>query len=232
MWLVLRCLVEEVLAVCQVMLRTAGCRGERRFDAFRVGHFQSPIHLVGRDVVEAFAFVSLWQAFPIKLGGLEEGERSHDVRTSECEGVLYGAVHVALCCEVDDAVDLLVLHQFVEGIEVADVHLHELVVGLVLNVFQVREVACVGQLVEVDDLVLGVLVDEEAYYVTADETGSTSYDDVEFHNYIRSVNGLSKSFRLICLVSFSLRIDFSMGIRQSMPRLRSVMAIPSSASGW
>ena len=163
---------------------------------------------------------------------MQEGECSHHIRASKGEGVFDAAIHMTLCCEVDDAVDLLVLHQFVEGIEVADVHLHELIVGLVLDVLQVREVACVGQLVEVNDLVLGVLVDEEAYYVTADETGSTSYDDVEFHNYIRSVNGLSKSFRLICLVSFSLRIAFSMGIRQSMPRLRSVMAIPSSASGW
>ena len=64
-WLVLRCLVEEVLAVCQVMLRTAGCRSERRFYAFGVGHLQSAVHLVGRDVIEAFAFISLWQTFPI-----------------------------------------------------------------------------------------------------------------------------------------------------------------------
>ena len=65
-----------------------------------------------------------------------------------------------------------------------------------------------------------------------DKTGSTSYDDVKFHSYLFISNGLSKSLRLMCFVSFSLRIAFSFGMRQSMPRLSSVMEMPPSASGW
>ena len=42
-------------------------------------------------------------------------------------------------------------------------------------------------------------------------------------------NGLSKSFRMACFVSFSLRIAFSVGIFQSMPRLSSIMLMPPSA---
>ena len=41
---------------------------------------------------------------------------------------------MALGSKMDDAVDMLVLHQLVDCVEVADVHLYELVVGLVLNV--------------------------------------------------------------------------------------------------
>ena len=70
---------------------------------------------------------------------------------------------MALCCKVDDAVDVLVLHQLVEGIEVADVHPDELVVRLVLDVLEVGEVAGIGQLVKIDDLVLGIFVYEESY---------------------------------------------------------------------
>ena len=175
--LVLRCLVEEVLAVGQVVLRTAGCRGERRLDAFGICHLQSPIHLVGGDVIEAFAFVLLWQAFPIELGSLQEGECAHDVCTSEGEGILDAAIDVALSGEVDDAVHLLVLHQLQECVEVADVHLHELIVRLILDVLEVGEVAGIGQLVEVDDLVLRVFVDEEAYYMAADKTGAACDND-------------------------------------------------------
>ena len=45
-------------------------------------------------------------------------------------------------------------------------------------------------------------------------------------------NGLSKSFSIACLVSFSERLACSVGIFQSMPRLSSRILMPPSASGW
>ena len=92
---------------------------------------------------------------------------------------------------MDDAVYLLILHEFVESVEVANVHLHELIVGLILDVLQVCEVSGIGQLVEIDDVILGIFVDEKPYNMTADESGSASYDDVKFHCYSVKVNGLS-----------------------------------------
>ena len=79
--------------------------------------------------------------------------------------------------KVDDAVNLLLLHQLVESVEVADVHLHELIVRLVFNILQVGQVAGVGQLVEVDDVVVGIFIDKEAYNVRANEacTASDNY---------------------------------------------------------
>ncbi len=44
---------------------------------------------------------------------------------------------MALGGKVNDAVYLLVLHQLVEGVEIADVHLDKLVVRLVFDVLQV-----------------------------------------------------------------------------------------------
>lgn len=78
---------------------------------------------------------------------------------------------------------MVLFHQGEHRIEVADVFLHERVVGLVLDVVQVSQVAGVGQLVEVDDVVVGVLVDEQADYMAADETGTAGDYDVslEFH---------------------------------------------------
>ena len=65
-----------------------------------------------------------------------------------------------------------VLHQLVERFEITDVHLHKLVVRLVLDILQVRQVSSVCQLVQTDDIIFRVLVHEQSYHVAADESGT------------------------------------------------------------
>ena len=83
--------------------------------------------------------------------------------------------------KVDDAVDFVVDHEFVHRVKVADVGLDEGVVLLVFNVLEVGKVAGVCELVDVDDVVVGVFVHEEAYYVAADESGSACYYYAALH---------------------------------------------------
>ena len=87
---------------------------------------------------------------------------------------------MTLSSQVNDAIHFLVLHQLVEGIEVADVHLHKLVVGFVLDVLQVSEVASIRQLVEVDDVILGILVHKQAHHMAANEACATGNNDISF----------------------------------------------------
>ena len=134
MRIVLRGLQEELVTICQVMLSTRSGRSERWFNALRMRQLQCAIHLVSRDMVEALALVTLRQCLPIEFGSLQKAQRTHHVGLGKGKRVLDGAVHMALSSEVDDAVDLLVLHQLVESIEIADVHLHKLVVRLVLYI--------------------------------------------------------------------------------------------------
>ena len=130
---------------------------------------------VGHDVIELL---------PVELGCLKEGEGSHHIGAGEGERVLDGTVHMRLSRQVDDSVHLLLLHELVEGLEVADVHSDEPVIRLVLNVLEVLEVAGIGQLVEVYDPVVRVFVDEKSHYMTADEAGTTCYDYCSFHNLL------------------------------------------------
>ncbi len=181
MRLVLEVFGEEEFAVGQMVLPAGGLRGEGGLDAFGVRHFQGTIHFVGTDVVEAFAFVALRQALPIELGSLEEREGAHDVGLSEGEGVLDAAVHVALSGKVDNAVDMLALHEGVDGVKIANVGTDEGVVGLILDVLQVGEVAGVCQFVDIDDVILGVFVHEKTDDVAADEARSASDDDSILH---------------------------------------------------
>lgn len=90
---------------------------------------------------------------------------------------------MAFGSEVDDAVHVFFLHQSQHSLKVADVHLHEAVVGLVLDVFEVSQIACVGEFVEVDNPVFGVLVHKQTYHMATDKTG-TSGDDNAFHRTI------------------------------------------------
>ena len=83
--------------------------------------------------------------------------------------------------EVDDAVDVLFLEELQDAVEIADVEADETVVRAVLDVLQVREVAGVGQFVEVDDPVLRVFVHEEPHDVRADETGAAGDDNGSLH---------------------------------------------------
>lgn len=79
--------------------------------------------------------------------------------------------------QVDDTINSLHLYQLVKRIEIADVHLHELVIRLTLYILQVRQVTSISQLVKVDDVIFRVLVHEKTNHVTTDET-RTSRDTI------------------------------------------------------
>ena len=113
-------------------------------------------------MVEALAFVFLWKALPIYLRSLKQRQCAHHVSACKGERILNRAVYVALCSEVDNAVNLVLLHEFENHLEVADVALNECVVLLVLNVLQVGEVASICEFVEVYDVILRVLVDKKS----------------------------------------------------------------------
>ena len=180
MGLIFQIFREKLFAVSQMVLAARRLCGERRLDAFGVGHLQRAINLIRRNVVKPLALEFLRQRLPVQFCSLQERQSAHHVGLCKCERILDGAVNVALCGKVDDAVDLLVLHQLVERVKIADVHLHKLVVGLVLDVFEVGEVARVCEFVEVNYLIIRVFVNEEAHNVASDETCAAGDDDV-FH---------------------------------------------------
>ena len=122
----------------------------------------------------------IWLAFPRECGGLKQAERTHHVCVGEGERVLDGTVYMTLCSQMDDAVHMVLLHQCLDGIAVADVSLYKRVVGLIFYIFEVGQVAGISQFVEIDDMVVGVFVDKESDYMTADEAGSAGNDDIAF----------------------------------------------------
>ena len=182
---VLRRLVEEIVTVSQMVFRTGRRSRERRRDALRVVHLESAVNFIRRNVIEALALVLFREAFPVELGSLQKAERTHDVRTSKSKRVLDGTVHVAFCSKMDDAIDLFILHELVERVEVADVHLDELVVRLIFDILEVCEIACVCKLVEIDNLVFRILVHEQAHDMATDKACSACNNNRSFHAFLQ-----------------------------------------------
>ena len=139
-----------------------------------MSHFERTIDLIGGNVVEALALVFLWERLPIEFCGMQERESSHHISASECEWVFDGAINMRFSCKVDDTIDVFVLHQLIERIEVADIHLHELVIWLILDVLEVGEIASISKLIKVYDVVFWVFVYKESYNMGADEAGLAS----------------------------------------------------------
>lgn len=161
---------EEFFAVGQMMgLGRSGC-GERRLDAFRMGHFQGAVHFVGRDMVEAFAFVFFRQTFPINFSGLQQAECAQYVGTGKGKRVFDTAVYMAFSRQMDDTVYMVLLHDFLHFLVVADIGFDESVVRLVFDVLQIGQVTGVGQFIQVDNVILGIFVDEQTDYMAADES--------------------------------------------------------------
>ena len=111
---------------------------------------------------------------------MKKSERTHDVCAGECERILYGSVHMALCCQMDDSVDIVCGEDFRDMRMVADVSLHEDIVRTILNVLKVLKVACIGQRIEVYDPIIRIFRHEETNHMTAYETGSARYQNISF----------------------------------------------------
>ena len=183
-------LQEELLAVCKVVFcRRCRC-GERRFYAVGMCQFECAVHLVCRYMIEALAVVFLRKALPICLCSLQQGERSHDVGACKRERILYAAVHMTFRREVYYTVHVVLFHKLHDCIIVADVRLYEDIVGFRLYILQVRKVAGISKLVEVDDVILGILVHEEAYNVTSYKAGAAGDDDILHIAYILIISFL------------------------------------------
>jgi hypothetical protein len=157
---------------------------------------QRAVHLVGRDVVEQ---VVGQVVLPGPAGGVEQVGRAHHVGEHERERIGDGAVHVRLGRQVDHAVEAVFGKQPVHESGVHDVAFEKSIIGGLLNVSEVGEVTGVGQLVEVKNVVVGMPVYEQPYYVGTDEPGPAGNQ-----NFLHSIN--IRIYRINGLAGLRIRI--------------------------
>jgi len=136
-------------------------------------HLQRTIHLIGRNVIESFALILLRQAFPIKFGSLQQRQSSHHIGLCKCEWILNTSIHMTLCCQVNDTIHMLFLHQLVECIEIANIHLHKLVIWLILYVLEISQITSISQLIQINYIILGILIYEQTNYMASNKACTT-----------------------------------------------------------
>jgi hypothetical protein len=146
---------------------------------------QSAVDLVGGDLQILFAFlpglgIGIVPGF---LCTLQQVHGAHDVALDKDLRVLDGAVHMALSGKVDDIIEIVLCKQALHQFLVADVALHEHMAGVALHVLQVLQIAGIGQLIQVDQQDLGVLLEHIVNKVGADKTGAAG-DQIFFHRFI------------------------------------------------
>ena len=110
-------------------------------------------------------------------GGVEQPESADDIGFDESGRPIDRTVDMALGGEMHDDVDGVIAQQGQHRRVVADVGLHEAIVWIVLDLPQRGEVAGIGQLVDIDDVVAGVGTQMPAHR-RADEPGAAGNQDI------------------------------------------------------
>ncbi len=129
---------------------------------------QRAVHLVGGDVVEEFA---LKVPRPSAAAGLQQVDRADDVGLNEGHGPGDGAVHVRLSRQMEHRPEPVLGENRLQIGRISDVALEEGVVLPPLHIRKVLQVARVGELIEVEDVIVRVGLHKQPHHVRADEAG-------------------------------------------------------------
>jgi hypothetical protein len=100
-------------------------------------------------------------------------ESAGDVGGNEIAGPGDGTIYMGLCREVHDMGDGMPLNHLQGRRLVAQIHLLENVFGMPGNGFQIRQVTCVGQAIQINQLRHAWIGDDVLDEIRADETRTT-----------------------------------------------------------
>ena len=128
---------------------------------------QVAVNLVGRNLMIALN--------AILTACVEQHLRAHDVGLQENGRVLNRAVNMALRCKVDNDFRLLLLKNAVNRFAVSNIRLDKLEMRIVHHRRKRLHVACVGQCVHAQNIVLRVFLQHKMHKVAANKSGTAGY---------------------------------------------------------
>ncbi|MNV64884.1 hypothetical protein D3C71_1575460 [compost metagenome] len=136
---------------------------------------QRAIDFVGRHMQEAKRLLRIGcQALPVSAHGFQQAERTNDVGLNEVFRTVNGAINVRLGGEVQDCARLMLFQQAGHQGAVTDITTHKYVPLVTGQAAEVIQVACIGQLVQIDHSLIR-LSQPVQYEVRTDETCTASY---------------------------------------------------------
>ena len=161
--------LHEQVGTCLARRVRAGCVDRRLFRKEQIGTVerQVAVNLVGRNLMIALN--------AILTACVEQHLRAHDVGLQENGRVLNRAVNMALRCKVDNDFWLLLLKNAVNRFAVSNIRLDKLEMRIVHHRRKRLHVACVGQCVHAQNIVLRMFLQHKMHKVSTNKSGTAGY---------------------------------------------------------
>ena len=86
---------------------------------------------------------------------------------------------MALRCKIHNHIRLLIFEKFEDELSVRNIPLDKFIIRFILHRFKRLQVPCIGEQIQIDNLILRIFIYHMMYKIPADETGASCYDD--FH---------------------------------------------------
>ena len=138
---------------------------------------QRTVHLIRGHMQELFTLLeSAVRQLPGLLGTVQHHRRPQHIGLDKDLGIADTAVHMALGSKMHDSVDIILRKDLANRFLVTDIGLYKGIVLPVLHIFQVLQIARIGQGIHVDDAYLIVILFKHVMNVVrADESGASGY---------------------------------------------------------
>src|SRR5690606_10549859 len=147
---------------------------------------QCPVYLVSRNMIEAMLIIS---PLPGATGSVEQVHGADYVGHYKSRGVTDGPVYMRFSGQVNNSIRFFRFKKFADELSVDDIAFDKTVIRPILNILQVFEVAGIGELIQIDDLIIRVGVHHPTNHMGAYETRSTCHN-----NFLHDFYSVSKGF--------------------------------------
>ena len=90
---------------------------------------------------------------------------------------------MALGRKVNNTINIVLLEDLQHLVVIADVGLNKCIIRGILNILQIGQIACIGQFIEVNDMIIGIFIYKKAHYMVTNKT-CTACDQYIFHRIV------------------------------------------------
>ncbi len=91
---------------------------------------------------------------PTRMSGMKKRRRTEDIGADEGQGVHDRAVHMAFRGQMDHGVEVVLRKELLELGVIRNISFFEVIIRSVFDVFEVGQVAGIGQRIQVDDAIV------------------------------------------------------------------------------
>ena len=163
---------------------------------------EGTVHLIGGNVKE---FLTLLEGAIRQLPGIlcsvQHVQCSENICLNKNIRILDAAVHMALSCEMNNAVYIVLLEDLDHLLSVTDISFDKGIILFIFDILQILQIARVGQAVHVDDAdSVAVFLEHIMNIVRPDKAGATG-NQISFHFFPPVFSAFVQTFGLLYQIS-------------------------------